>query len=63
MQCICTLAADVLVIREDDAVVGAVRKISHNKVWCSGLVLGVNVQVTLEEFRKYLTRYTPNAMY
>ena len=36
----------VQVTREDDAVIGAVGKISHSMVWCSELVPDVVIQVT-----------------
>ena len=47
--CICALAVDVHVTREEYVVIGIVGKISHGSVWCNTFVrLIVAVQATRE---------------
>ena len=48
----CSELVPVVVVQaawEDDAVIGAVGKISHSMSWCSELVPDVDVQVTRED--------------
>ena len=48
----CSELVPVVVVqatREDDAVIGAVGKISHSMGWCSEFVPDLDVQVTRED--------------
>ena len=41
VQCICVLAVDVQVSREDDVVIDVDGKISYSIVWCSAFVFSL----------------------